>query len=125
MKEEFGKRGVFLASAVTAAGAALIGSVYVWAPVCQAMVKLMNGREMPMKCFFSGQALVLIGALLVVNGAMMLLCAIAVMSGGGLGIGICANVEMACHATAAWAKLCGGVAFAAGAAAFALGLKAR
>ena len=51
--------------------------------------------------------------------------AIAVVSGGGLGIGICANVEMACHATAAWAKLCGGVAFAAGAAAFALGLKAR
>ena len=141
MKEEFGKRGVFLASAVTAAGAALIGSVYVWAPVCQAMVKLMNGREMPMKCFFSGQALVLIGALLVVNGAMMLftkklthggavaaaagLCAIAVMSGGGLGIGICANVEMACHATAAWAKLCGGVASAAGASAFALGPKAR
>lgn len=141
MRDGFGKFGVFLSSAVIAAGAALIGSVHVWAPVCQAMLKLANGREMHMKCFFSGQALVLIGALLIVNGVMMLLTkkllhgggvaaaagifAIVLISNLGAGIGICANVEMACHGTAAWAKLCGGGAFAAGAASVALGVKER
>lgn len=141
MKDDFGKIGVFLSSAVIAAGAVLIGAVYAWAPVCQAMLKLVNGRETHMKCFFSGQALVLLGALLILNGAAMLLtkklahggamaaglgiCALVVISNLGIGIGICANVEMACHVTAAWAKLCGGAAFVFGAAALALGLKAR
>lgn len=139
MKTEFGKLDMFLSAAVAAAGAALVGAVWAWAPVCTGMVKLMNGRELPMKCFYSGQALVMLGALLVVNGLMMLaskklthggavaaaagLFAIAVVSDSGIGIGICANVEMACHTTAAWARLCGGAAAAAGAAAFALGFK--
>lgn len=140
MKSDFGKLGMLLSAAVAAAGALLIGAVYGWAGVCTGMLKLATGAEVHMKCFYSGQALVLLGALLVVNGVMMLLTknlphggviavvagifAIIVVSNSGLGIGICAKV-MACHDTAAWAKFCGGLAAAAGAASLVLGLKSR
>ena len=140
MKSDFGKLGVLLSAAVVAAGALLIGAVYGWAGVCTGMLKLATGAEVHMKCFYSGQALVLLGALLVVNGVMMLLTknlayggaiavvagifAIVVVSNSGLGIGICAKV-MACHDTAAWAKLCGGLAAAAGAASLVFGHKSR
>lgn len=140
MKSDFGKLGMLLSAAVVAAGVLLIGAVYGWAGVCTGMLKLATGAEVHMKCFYSGQALVLLGALLVVNGVMMLLTknlayggaiavvagifAIVVVSNSGLGIGICAKV-MACHDTAAWAKLCGGLAAAAGAASLVFGLKSR
>ncbi len=140
MKSDFGKLGMLLSAAVVAAGVLLIGAVYGWAGVCTGMLKLATGAEVHMKCFYSGQALVMLGALLVVNGVMMLLTknlayggaiavvagifAIVVVSNSGLGIGICAKV-MACHDTAAWAKLCGGLAAAAGAASLVFGLKSR
>lgn len=140
MKSDFGKLGMLLSAAVVAAGVLLIGAVYGWAGVCTGMLKLATGAEVHMKCFYSGQALVMLGALLFVNGVMMLLTknlayggaiavvagifAIVVVSNSGLGIGICAKV-MACHDTAAWAKLCGGLAAAAGAASLVFGLKSR
>lgn len=140
MKSDFGKLGILLSAAVAVAGALLIGAVYGWAGACTGMLKLATGAEIHMKCFYSGQALVMLGVLLAVDGAMMLLTkklvhggaiavaagifAIIMVSNSGLGIGICAKV-MACHDTAAWAKLCGGLAAAAGAASLVFGLKSR
>ena len=129
MKSDFGKLGLLLAAANAAAGALLVGAVYAWAPVCTGMVQTAAGGQLPMRCFY-----------LLVNGAMMLftrkllhggavaiavgIFSILVLSGSGLGIGVCAKV-MACHDTAAWAKLCGGLAVAAGAASLAFGMKSR
>ena len=140
MKSDFGKLGILLSTASAAAGALLIGAVCGWAGVCTGMLKLATGAEVHMKCFYTGQALVVLGVLLLVNGVMMLLTkklahggavavaagifAIILVSNSSLGIGVCAKV-MACHDTAAWAKLCGGLAAAAGAASLVFGLKSR
>ena len=104
------------------------------------MVQTAAGGQLPMRCFYTGHALAMFGIILLVNGAMMLftrkllhggavaiavgIFSILVLSGSGLGIGVCAKV-MACHDTAAWAKLCGGLAVAAGAASLAFGMKSR
>ena len=140
MKSDFGKLGFLLAAANVAAGALLVGAVYAWAPVCTGMVQTAAGGQLPMRCFYTGHALAMFGTILLVNGAMMLftkkllhggavaiavgIFSILVLSGSGLGIGICMKV-MACHNTAAWAKLCGGLAVAAGAASLAFGMKSR
>lgn len=140
MKSDFGKLGFLLAAANAAAGALLVGAVYAWAPVCTGMVQTAAGGQLPMRCFYTGHALAMFGIILLVNGAMMLLTkkllhggavaiavgifSILVLSGSGLGIGVCMKA-MACHDTAAWAKLCGGLAVAAGAASLAFGMKSR
>ena len=140
MKSDFGKLGFLLAAANAAAGALLVGAVYAWAPVCTGMVQTAAGGQLPMRCFYTGHALAMFGTILLVNGAMMLftkkllhggavaiavgIFSILVLSDSGLGIGICMKA-MACHNTAAWAKLCGGLTVAAGAASLAFGMKSR
>ena len=125
----FWETRILLAAANAAAGALLVGAVYAWAPVCTGMVQTAAGGQLPMRCFYTGHALAMFGIILLVNGAMMLftkkllhggavaiavgIFSILVLSGSGLGIGVCMKV-MACHNTAAWAKLCGGLAVAAG-----------
>ncbi|MDO4561783.1 MAG: DUF4418 family protein [bacterium] len=141
MKNQRSILSVILSGAETVIGIAMVGSVKLWAPVCQAMLELASGKQVHMKCFYTGQALVLLGLLLIVNGiaqfllnrrlfggvisAMIGVLAILLVSGSPLGIGICLKAEMACHATASWARLLGGAAIVAGAASIFTGAKSE
>lgn len=112
------------------AGIILIAAVKGFAPVCTGMLKLENGSEAYMKCHYTGQVLFYFGILLVISGIVMFftkhfletgilsivlgILAILVVGNSALGIGVCANAEMACNLTAGIAKICGGIAVAAG-----------
>lgn len=97
----------------------------VWARPCEGMMTLENGNQAHMRCFYSGQALVVLGIILLVNALIMLFAKnklqggmVAVATGilsffvttdTGLGIGICAHAGMACHVMASWSKLAAGL----------------
>lgn len=141
MKNQRSILGAILSGAETVIGIAMAGSVKLWAPVCPAMLELASGKQVHMKCFYTGQTLVLLGLLLIVNGiaqfllnrklfggvisAMIGALAILLVSGSPLGIGICLKAEMACHVTASWARLLGGAAIVAGAASIFAGAKSE
>lgn len=140
MKEKKRIGGKIVAILELLAGAALLAAVKLWAPACSGLLALADGGQTHMKCFYSGQALVLLGILLAVNGLCLL--AGSLLQGGcmsivigvlifivpgssPLGIGICANAAMACHMMAAWARLCAGAAVLLGAAAVFLAVRQK
>ena len=102
----------------------------IWAKPCSKMMSLENGNQMHMRCFYSRQALVILGIILVINALVMFLvkskiqgAAVAiitsvlsfiVVSDTSLGIGIFAHMEMACHVMASWAKLSAGLSIITG-----------
>lgn len=102
----------------------------IWAKPCGGMMILENGNETHMRCFYSGQALVILGIILLVNALVMFLVknkiqggVVAIVTGilsffvttdTAFGIGICAHAEMACHMMASWSKLAAGIAIITG-----------
>lgn len=116
-----------LAAVQILSAAAVIGAVKVWAPVCGKMLELADGREVHMKCFYTGQAAVAVGVILLAAAVMTLLSKteykkMMVVSAIGAVIlfllftnliGICTADNMACHATAIWCKSAAVVTFAA------------
>lgn len=112
------------------AGIIMAAAPKVWAKPCRKMLSLENGNQMHMRCFYSGQALVILGIILAINALVMLFvnnkiqgAAVAiitsvlsfiVVSDTGFGIGICAHMEMACHVMASWAKLSAGLSIITG-----------
>lgn len=101
-----------------AAGILLL-AVKVIAPVCTAMLELMNGNEVHMKCYYTAVVLVFFSILLIINAvaalvrkeytvtgmtAIALGVMILVLFSDALGIGICMKPDMACHTTAVYAK---------------------
>ena len=102
----------------------VIGSVKLWAPVCQGMLTLENGNQVHMKCFYAGQAAILIAAVILVAAIVAVLAkhdhklvqvviiaaAIALFVVFTDFIGVCMNSEMMCHTTALWARIGAGVA---------------
>ncbi|MDT3699579.1 MAG: DUF4418 family protein [Thermincola sp.] len=87
------------------------------APVCKHLLTLANGSKIHMTCYWTGQAEVIMGLLVMAGSLLMLLLnreggkrALGVMLGilgvaiiiipSKLGIGICGNSHMACHTTA-------------------------
>lgn len=116
-----------LAAVQALAGACIIGAVKLWSPVCSKMLELQNGKEVHMKCFYAGQAAVIIGLILLVIGVLALInkssstgllavgavCGIALFMVFGDFIGVCGAEGMACRTTAVWGKICGGAAVAA------------
>lgn len=123
----------------TIVGLILIVIVKVFAPVCTGMVKLESGSQSFMKCHYTGQILLYFGILLMVSGIFAFLtkqfaavgmigCVlgsfmILVTTDTSLGIGVCANAEMACNLTAGLARILGAVTIIIGICSTVKGLK--
>lgn len=105
----------------------VLGAVKLWAPVCDKMLELESGNQVPMKCHWAGQAAVAVAVILLVCAIMafaakkdhkklMVVSAVAAVMlflvFTGL-IGVCAGETMQCRTTALWGKIAAGVAFAA------------
>ncbi len=116
---------------VLACALVTLGAVFVWAPPCTGTLELTNGNMVPMKCHWTARACALIALVMAAVSVVGLisrkpvdgLFTVAVV-GLGLGlilmtfntpisIGICASEDMACHTTAAWLRICGGIALVA------------
>ncbi|MBU5257096.1 DUF4418 family protein [Tissierella praeacuta] len=99
-------------------GLIIIGSILIWAPVCENLLELANGNMVHMKCYYTGQASILLSIILIVSGIESLLTksshpwtfiAIGIMVTiitftSKLGIGICMKETMSCHDTAIWIR---------------------
>lgn len=98
-------------------GITLLLTPYLLAPVCDGLVELKTGKMTFMRCHYTGQAELVLGALLLGVGLILLIPKIekrwlgAVVAIIGLAvvlipqdwaIGICAKDTMACHTTAHW-----------------------
>lgn len=98
-------------------GLTLLLTPYLLAPVCNGLVELKTGKMTFMRCHYTGQAELVLGALLLAVGLILLIPKIekrwlgAVITFIGLAmilipqdwaIGICAKDTMACHTTAYW-----------------------
>ena len=55
------------------AGFIMTAAPKIWAKPCGGMMTLENGNETHMRCFYSGQALVILGIILLVNALVMFL----------------------------------------------------
>ena len=100
------------------AAAALLGAIKIWAPVCGKLLDLVNGKQVPMKCHWAGQAAIVVSALIVVTAVMALLAkkdykkfavinavaAVLLFMVFTSLIGVCASEEMRCQITAVWGK---------------------
>lgn len=96
----------------------VLGAIKIWAPVCTGLLTLESGKEVAMKCRYAAQAGIAVAVILLVaavvaylaKGAHKLVQVISIVGAVMLFllfsslIGICANPEMACHATALWVK---------------------
>ncbi len=105
----------------------MLGAVKIWAPVCGKMLELANGREVHMKCWYTGQ--VAIGlAIIILTAAVMAFIArkghkglmvVSAVSAVVLFlmftsmIGVCASETMRCQVTRLWGIGAAAVTFAA------------
>ena len=101
----------------------LIGAIKIWAPVCQKMLTLTTGKEVPMKCFYTAQAALCLAVIALVAAIVVILArkdhkkVQFVNIAGGVVlfllftslIGVCASPDMACRTTALWGKVVAGI----------------
>ena len=119
--------GIIAGVLLALAGIACVVACLTWAHPCTGMVETAKGMQMPMVCHYTGQAGILVGAILaalgvdgMVRGRPAGLAAIAigvvliVLPWQGLGIGICSAEGMACTTTAFWLRTFGGCAIVLG-----------
>lgn len=98
------------------AGLAMIGAVKIWAPLCSGLLTLDSGKQVHMKCFYSGQAMILLGIIIValavvsmlakkdyklIQVASIVAALLVFLVFSDAFIGVCAKV-MACHSTKTW-----------------------
>ena len=100
----------------------MVGAIKIWAPVCGKLLELTNGKQVPMKCHWAGQAAIAISVLILVTAVVALLAKkdfkglMAVNAAAGVLlflnftslIGVCASETMRCQNTKGW-----GIAIAA------------
>ena len=96
----------------------VIGAVKIWAPVCGKMLTLETGKEVPMRCWYTGQAAIAIAVILLAvtivallsksgHRKLMVVSAVAAVMLFLLFstlIGVCASPDMRCHATDFWCR---------------------
>lgn len=96
----------------------VVGAVKIWAPVCGKLLTLESGKEVPMRCYYTGQAAVAIAvvmlaiavaALLSKSGhrklvAVNIVAAVMLLLLFSSLIGVCASPDMRCHATDFWCR---------------------
>jgi len=95
----------------------LIGAIKIWAPVCGKMLELTTGKQVPMKCYWAGQAAIAVSVILLAAALMALLAkkeykgfmVVTAVCGALLFmifatgfIGVCASEEMRCNVTKVW-----------------------
>lgn len=99
-------------------GLIIIGSISIWSPVCENLIELASGNMTHMRCYYTGQASILLSILLIVGGIESLITNskkpwiflsigimfILVTFDTKLGIGICMKETMSCHNTAIWIR---------------------
>lgn len=112
------------------AGIEIVVAIIMWlvvtkiSPVCGGMLELASGKQVHMKCYYTAVVFVFIAVALLINGILSLFVKASVASGimtvvlavlvfatlnDSVGIGICANPEMACQMTAPIVKVCAAV----------------
>ena len=110
-----------------AAALCVIGAVKIWAPVCGKMLTLETGKEVPMRCFYTGQAAIAIAVVMLAIAAVALLtksghrklmivssvAAVMLFLLFSSLIGVCVSPDMRCHATDFWCRGAAVVSFAA------------
>lgn len=102
----------------------LLGAVLFWAPVCDGLLTLENGNMVHMKCFYTGQATIVLAILLIFTSIIaylskidhkkvqwiVVLIGIMLISNtfdSAISIGICKKITMSCHNTAKWIRISG------------------
>ena len=91
------------------------------APVCAGMLELASGKQVHMKCYYASVVFVFFAVALLINAVLAMVVKPSVVSGvmtvmlaalvfvtlnDSIGIGICANPDMACQMTAPYVKVC-------------------
>ena len=132
------KKSMIIAVVEAVHAIALILTVKVFAPVCTGMVETAAGKQIPMRCHYTSQALVFLGIILLVNALVYAVRKEAVTSGviaaiasilailslsSTLGMGVCMNPEMACNLTAPIVKVVGAIGVLIGIVSIYLGIK--
>lgn len=120
------KMNTILLAIQVLAAVVLLGAVKIWAPVCGKMLTLESGKEVHMKCFYTGQAVMAVAIILlaaavvaffakqdqkkffIVNAVAALIIFLLFT---GI-IGVCANPDMRCNITAVWGKIAAAVVVA-------------
>ena len=98
------------------AAAALLGAIKIWAPVCGKLLDLVNGKQVPMKCHWAGQAAIAVSVIIIAAALMALLAkkeykglmvvnavaAVILFLVFTSLIGVCASETMRCQITKVW-----------------------
>ena len=99
------------------AAAALLGAIKIWAPVCGKMLDLANGNQTHMKCYWAGQAGLVVAIIILAAAVMAFLAkkeykgfmvitaicgALLFMIFATKFIGVCASETMICQITKVW-----------------------
>lgn len=111
------KKTKMLAAIQVLAALVIMGAMRFWAPVCQKMLTLENGKEVHMKCFYTDRVGMILAALVILVAIIMILSkrphkafyvinlalgAFIFLSFTSI-IGVCMNPEMSCNTTKIWA----------------------
>ena len=106
----------------------LIGAIKIWAPVCGKMLDLANGNQTHMKCYWAGQAGLVVAIVILAAAVMAFLAkkeykgfmvitaicgALLFMIFATKFIGVCASETMRCQVTKVWGIGAAAVTFAA------------
>ena len=104
----------------------LIGAIKIWAPVCGKMLDLANGNQTHMKCYWAGQAGLVVAIVILAAAVMAFLAkkeykgfmvitaicgALLFMIFATKFIGVCASETMRCQVTKVWGIGAAAVAF--------------
>lgn len=138
MGKKTSKNSLMIGGILAVDAVLLLLTVKVIAPVCTGLVETAAGKQVPMRCHYTSAALLILGILLLVDAVLCIVkkekivcgCMAIVISvfiflvlGSSLGMGVCANTEMACNVTAAFSKVCGGIGVLVGIGSVYLGMK--
>ncbi len=93
----------------------MVGAIKIWAPVCQNMLTLDSGKNIPMKCFHTSKAGIMLILILLACSALVIFCkntkpvqiiscitAVLLVWTFTKGIGVCMNSQMQCNITKVW-----------------------
>lgn len=120
MKKSNEKTGMIIAVLEAVVSLFMILAVKIIAPVCPGMLELVSGKQVHMKCYYAGVVFVFFAVLLLISAALcfvtkqQLTCGIMTISlavfvfltfHDSIGVGICANPDMACQMTAPFVKV--------------------
>lgn len=138
MEQKNNKTTMIIAAVEAVVSVFMVIAVTKIAPVCSGMLETATGKQVHMKCYYTGVVFVFLGILLLINAIVLLVskqklaCGIMTVAlavfvfltlNESIGIGICANTDMACQMTVPYARICATVALLCGAVSTFSGIK--